>query len=58
MLNNFLARKKLTEEQLNLCRDIRYVFLMGQCHENSLFNNILGREELTEEQLNLCRDIR
>jgi hypothetical protein len=33
--NDMLAREELTEEQLNLCRDIRYVILMGQCHKNS-----------------------
>jgi hypothetical protein len=33
--NDMLAREKLTEEQLNLCRDIRYVILKGQCHKNS-----------------------
>jgi hypothetical protein len=33
--NDMLAREELTEEQLNLCRDIRYVILKGQCHENS-----------------------
>jgi hypothetical protein len=33
--NDMLAREKLTEEQLNLCRDIRYVILKGQCQENS-----------------------
>jgi hypothetical protein len=26
--NDMLAREELTEEQLNLCRDIRYVILM------------------------------
>jgi hypothetical protein len=30
----YLAREKLTEEQLTLCRDIRYVILMRAFHEN------------------------
>jgi hypothetical protein len=29
-----LAGEKLTEEQLNLYRDIRYVMLNGEFHEN------------------------
>jgi hypothetical protein len=50
---NLLAREELTEEQLNLCRDIRYFILMEQCHITCW-----PRKKLTEEQLNLCRDIR
>jgi len=29
-----LAREELTEEQVNLCRVIRYVILKGEFHEN------------------------
>jgi hypothetical protein len=29
-----LSREELTEEQLNLCRDIRYVILKRAFHEN------------------------
>ncbi len=35
MFNDMLAREELTVEQLNLCRDIRFVILKGEFHENS-----------------------
>jgi hypothetical protein len=31
---NMLSREELTEEQVNLCRDIRYFILKGELHEN------------------------
>ena len=34
MISDMLAREKLTEEQLNLYRDIRYAILMGQSYKN------------------------
>ncbi len=35
LFNDMLTREELTEEQLNLCRDIRYVIVKGEFHENS-----------------------
>ncbi len=32
--NDLVAKEKMTEEQCNLCLNIRYVNLMGQCNKN------------------------
>jgi hypothetical protein len=34
VFNAMLAKEELTEEQINLCRDIRYAILMGQYYKN------------------------
>jgi hypothetical protein len=58
VLNNFLARKELTEEQLNLCLGHQVCYLNGTVPKEPVLNNFLARKELTEKQFNLCWDIR